>query len=163
MKQPSELKRLICGAFLFSLGAMMVEVFFTGVQSGPSGSFQGHISLLMAILYWIVYVSSARLFRLLDRLKLKNRFLRAFALVFIIYAFEWSFGALCRAAGFMPWDYTGHGWATDFSHGNITLYLAPFWYLYALIIEPAIRCVRHATNALCDAGFVSWKGFWTAR
>ena len=148
-------KHMIVGCLLFSIVAMMIEVTFTGIGAGPSGNFIGHISLLMAILYWIVFLLSGPLFSLLRLMKLRNLFLRAFVLVFVIYAFEWSFGALCRMAGFVPWDYTGHGWATDFSNGNITLYFAPAWYLYALMIERLVRSVHAAVDGMERAGLLS--------
>jgi len=157
------MKQHLVGAILFAIVGMTVEVFFTGLQRGPSRNFMGGVSLLMAILYCVVYWSSAPIFRWMYRIKLRNRCARAFFLVFVIYAFEWSFGALCRVVGFVPWDYTGHGWATDFSQGNITLYLAPFWYIYGLFVEQVIVSIRKMIASLDEEGLLRWKGFWNLR
>lgn len=122
----------------------------------------GRVSVLMALLYGAVYLGSPWLFDGLDFLKIKNRLLRALATVCLIYAFEWSFGALCRAAGFMPWNYTGAKpeWTTNFSDGNICLLLFPGWYVYALIVEPLIKCLRQATGELAACGRLTWNGFF---
>jgi hypothetical protein len=153
----------IAGMLLFVAVGMVVEVFVTGLpRLDRQHSGMGRVSVLMAILYAVVYLVSPWLFDALDALRLRNRFLRALATVVLIYAFEWSFGALCRAAGFRPWDYTGAtpAWTTSFSDGNICLRLFPFWYVYALIVEPLIKCLRQATHGLAAAGHLSWRGFF---
>ena len=158
-----KLRREIAGMLLFVAIGMVVEVFVTGLpRLNHRSSGLGQVSVLMAALYGIVYLVSPWLFDALDALKLRNRLLRALAAVVLIYAFEWSFGALCRAAGFRPWDYTGARpeWTTSFSDGNICLLLFPAWYVYALIVEPLIKCLRQASGELEAQGRLTWRGFF---
>jgi hypothetical protein len=159
-----KVRREIAGMLLFVAIGMVVEVFVTGLpRLNHRNSGLGQVSILMAILYGTVYLVSPWLFDGLDFLKLRNRFLRALVTVLLIYAFEWSFGAMCRMVGFMPWNYTGAKpeWTTSFSDGNICLLLFPGWYVYALIVEPLIKCLRQATAELGARGRLTGKGFFS--
>lgn len=163
MERNSRVKPEIAGMMLFTTIGLAVEIFATGsAKMNPQGSGIGHVSILMAILYCGVYLASPWIFMTLDNLKLKNRFLRALALVFLIYALEWSFGALCRSAGFRPWDYSWvkPAWTTSFSDGNITLVALPGWYVYALLVEPIIKSLREMMKFLDERNILTWNGFW---
>ena len=177
---PGRMIKTIVGACIYAGAGMMFEVLFTGLGRGPKRSFHGGVSLLMGLLYATVYVLSPWLFRLIDRTGLRNVFLRAIPITVLIYAFEWSFGELCFAAGFEPWRYAvglwrdlglssqlpGGVWGTavrrvlELSHGAITLEMLPVWYPYALVIEPSLKIIRRAVDHLYDDGLLTWKGFW---
>ena len=158
------LKKEITGALIYAAMGMVVEVFITGIPLllNNSKSAKGFVSVLMFILYLIVYWTAPFFFRLLNKLNIKNRFLRALCIVFIIYGYEWGFGALCRTCGYRPWSYTGMkpDWVTSFSDGNITLLFFPLWYIYALIIEPVLKCLRIMVSDLYDKNYLTWKKFW---
>jgi hypothetical protein len=159
------LKKEITGALIYAAIGMVVEVFITGLPRlihGDKKAF-GFVSVLMFILYLIVYWTAPFLFRQLTKLKVTNRFLRAFCLVFIIYAFEWGFGLACRSIGYKPWTYTGMKpeWVTSFSDGNITLLFFPLWYVYALVVEPVLKCIRMMVADLYDKKYLNWKNFWS--
>jgi len=156
--------REIAGALIYAAIGMVVEVFVTGLPRLFRGSTSalGQVSVLMAILYMIVYWVAPWLFRQLTNWKITNRYGRAFCVVILIYGFEWSFGATCRACGFTPWTYTGikPEWVTSFSDGNICLLLFPLWYLYALVLEPVLKCIRIMVAELYDRRYLTWKNFW---
>ncbi len=159
------LKREVAGAIIYGAIGLSVEIFVTGLpRLLKKDSGRGHVSVLMIILYMLVYWCAPYLFRMLDRFNLKNRFVRAIFVVLIIYAFEWSFGAICRGFGFKPWDYRGMGknldWMTNFSEGNINLLFAPLWYIYALTVEPVLKCIRIMVDYLVRKDLLSWKKFW---
>lgn len=144
---------------------MLAEVFVTGIPRliNNSKSALGFVSVLMFILYMVVYWTAPFFFRLLTKINIKNRFFRAFCMVFIIYGYEWGFGALCRSFGYRPWTYTGMkpAWVTSFSDGNITLLFFPVWYVYALIVEPLLKSLRIMVSALYDKNYLTWKNFWS--
>lgn len=172
--------RRLAGAFIYAGTGMMFEVGATGLGRGPSRDFHGGVSLLMGLLYAAVYLLAPFLFRLIDRTGLKNVLLRAVPITVLIYAFEWSFGELCYAAGFNPWHYAAGMWgglgaqaaaalpAWDaavkavlrVSHGAITLEMVPLWYLYALVIEPVLKMIGRTVDFLYAEGLLTWRGFW---
>ncbi|MFA6815598.1 MAG: hypothetical protein WCS73_04815 [Lentisphaeria bacterium] len=159
------IKKEIAGALLYSTIGMVVEIFVTGLPrlwKGSKTAF-GFVSVLMFLLYLIVYWTAPFFFRLFTKLHITNRFLRAFCMVFVIYGYEWGFGVLCRSLGYMPWTYTGMkpDWVTSFSNGNITLLFFPLWYIYALIIEPLLKSLRIMVSALYDKNYLTWKKFWS--
>lgn len=178
--KPGRVVRTVVGACLYAAGGMMFEVAFTGLGRGPRHNFRGGVSLLMGLLYAVVYVLSPGLFRLVDRTGLRNVGLRAVPITILIYAFEWGFGELCFAAGFEPWRYGVGLWrdlglaaglpsgawgsavqgVIKVSHGAITLEMLPVWFGYALVIEPALKLIRRAVDHLYTDGLLSWRGFW---
>lgn len=146
MQEPSATRTMTAGeqiaaAGLFAVFGLLVELVFTGVFSGFSGSFLGHVSLLMVPVYATAYFAMGPLLGLLARLDWDTLPIRLPLAVLVIYTFEWSFGAAYRAMGLQPWYYD-HGWASDFSDGNITLYYLPAWLVFAWIVVPARRAVR---------------------
>ena len=157
-------KKEIVGALIYSAIAMLAEIFVTGIPRliNNSKSAFGYVSVLMFILYMIVYWTAPFFFRLLTKFNIKNRFFRAFCMVFIIYGYEWGFGIICRSFGYRPWTYTGMkpDWVTSFSDGNITLLFFPVWYIYALIVEPLLKSLRIMVDSLYDKNYLTWKNFW---
>lgn len=172
--------KVMVGACIYAAAGMMFEVAFTGLGRGPGRNFHGGVSLLMGVLYAVVYVLSPWLFRLIDRTGLRHVLLRAIPIAILIYAFEWTFGELCYAAGFAPWRYGVGLWrdlgvtaglpqgiwggavrrVVAVSHGAITLEMLPVWYGYALVIEPALKLIGRAVEHLYADGLLTWKGFW---
>lgn len=133
---------ILCGALLFSVFGLMVETLFTGFAAAWNGSFKGGVSLLMIPvyslsyclgIYVLPYIEKSILFKLPYRLPL---------IVVTIYTIEWIFGAFYKSISLTPWHYE-HGWASDFSNGNITLYFLPAWLLFSLIVVPAIKVIQN--------------------
>lgn len=173
-------KKQMAGAVLYAGTGMMFEVCATGLVRGPRHSFHGGVSLLMGALYAAVYLLAPFLFRLIDRTGLRSVFVRALPVTVLIYAFEWSFGELCFAAGFHPWRYAAGMWGSfgqsgiaacpawgtavtavlKASHGAITLEMVPVWYLYALVIEPVLNMISRIADHLYADGLLTWNGFW---
>ncbi len=178
--RPGLWAKIWAGAFLYAGTGMMFEVCATGLGKGPRRSFHGGVSLLMGLLYAAVYLLAPFLIRLVDRTGLRNVFLRALPFTVMIYAFEWSFGEFCYAAGFNPWRYAAGMWGSaahslaaacpvwdaavkavlKVSHGAVTLEMVPVWYLYALIIEPVLKTIGRIADHLYADGLLTWKGFW---
>lgn len=164
MLSQGTLKKELAGALIYGAIGMVVEVFITGLPRlfNNSKTAFGFVSVLMFILYLIVYWTSPFFFRLLTKFNIRNRFFRALCLVFIIYGYEWGFGILCRSLGYKPWTYTGMkpDWVTSFSDGNITILFFPLWYVYALVIEPVLKSLRIMVDALYEKNYLTWKKFW---
>ncbi len=140
----------IWGAALFSMFGLCTEVVFTGAVVGWEGSFKGSVSLLMIPVYTAVYLMIGPLLAAAEHLGLMRLAVRVPLSVIIIYAVEWSFGAGYERLGLEPWRYQ-HGWASDFSHGHITLYYLPAWIGFALAVVPVWKFAqalgRHADAA----------------
>lgn len=138
---------LLTGMLLFSIFGLLVETLFTGVAAAWSGSFKGGVSLLMIPvyslsyclgIYTLPYIEKTIIFKLAFRLPL---------IVFVIYTIEWGFGSMYKSIGLKPWHYE-HGWASDFSNGNITLYFLPAWLVFALIVVPVVKVIKKISPEL---------------
>ena len=134
---------------MFSMFGLCTEIVFTGVSAFWSGSFLGHVSLLMIPVYAFAYLIAGPLLGALERRGMMRLAIRIPLTVLLIYAIEWSFGGAYRALGLSPWLYD-HGWASDFSGGLITLYYLPAWMVFAVIVLPVWRLV-HAVAPEVDA------------
>lgn len=153
------LVRTLSGAVLFSMCGLCMELLFTGLWAGWGGSFLGQVSLLMIPVYALAYFGVGLLMRASERAGIDQRLLRVAVIVAAVYAIEWGAGAAYRAAGLAPWHYD-HGWASDFSGGNITLYYLPFWILFALLVVPVWRLARalgpHLQEAVLEERARAW-------
>ncbi len=138
-----KLKRthLVLGMLLFSVFGLMIEIIFTGIFAFWSGSFKGQVSLLMIPVYSLSYYLGLKLLPLVEDTQLYELKYRLPGIVLIVYTIEWIFGAFYQGIGLLPWYYD-HGWASDFSNGNITLLYVPAWLFFAWIVVPAIRTVE---------------------
>lgn len=147
---PTARGSVIWGAALFAMFGLCMEVVFTGLAVGWDGSFKGGVSLLMIPVYTLVYLMIGPALAALRHLGLARLAVRVPLTVIIIYAVEWSFGAGYERLGLEPWRYH-HGWASDFSHGHITLYYLPAWIGFALAVVPAWKFAQalgqHADGA----------------
>lgn len=132
---------LITGMLLFTVFGLMIETMFTGLAASWVGSFKGGVSLLMIPvyslsyclgIYALPYIKKTIMFKLIFRLPL---------IILVVYIIEWSFGAFYQWAGLTPWHYN-HGWASNFSNGNITLYFLPAWLIFAIIVIPVIQIIQ---------------------
>lgn len=142
-------KELITGMLLFSVFGLMVETTFTGLSAAWSGSFKGGVSLLMIPVYCLSYFIGIKALPLIENTTLYRWYFRLPLIVVTVYSIEWSFGALYQSVGLHPWHYN-HGWASEFSNGNITLYFLPAWLFFALIVVPAIRIVRNISPTFLE-------------
>lgn len=133
-------KAFALGALLFAMIGLLAEVAFTGLGAGASGSFRGHVSLLMIPVYVFAYLLAGPVQSLFDLLGWRSAALRIPFIILVIYGIEWSFGAFYQSIGLRPWHYD-HGWASEFSNGNITLYWLPVWTVFALCVYPVVRAV----------------------
>lgn len=132
---------LIIGMLLFSVFGLMVETVFTGVFASWAGSFKGGVSLLMIPVYSLSYCIGIFSLPYIEKTQLYNLTYRLPLIVLTVYIIEWIFGAFYKMIGLLPWHYE-HGWASDFSNGNITLYFLPAWLLFAFIVVPVIKIIQ---------------------
>ncbi len=135
------------GGALFTVFGLGTELVFTGVSAGWSGSFRGHVSLLMIPVYVFAFFLAPPLLAALERRGWQRPAIRLPATVLLIYAIEWGWGAGYGAIGLTPWHYD-HGWASDFSGGRITLYYAPAWLVFAFLVVPVIRTIQRLAPLL---------------
>jgi len=140
MKNSSR-KELFTGMLLFSVFGMMVETTFTGIAAFWDGSFKGSVSLLMIPVYSFAYFLGVYTLPYIQNTRLFEWQIRLPLIVLVVYAIEWVAGAFYQTIGLLPWHYN-HGWASNFSNGNITLYFLPAWFLFAVIVVPAIRIIE---------------------
>lgn len=138
---------LFTGALLFSVFGLMVETLFTGVAAFWQGSFKGGVSLLMIPVYCFSYLLAIWLLPKVEQSVFFKLPLRITGIIIIIYIIEWGFGAAYKSIGLVPWHYE-HGWASDFSNGNITLYFLPAWIAFAIIVIPVIRIIKAISPTL---------------
>jgi hypothetical protein len=138
---------LIVGMFLFSVFGLMVETLFTGILAAWSGSFKGGVSLLMIPVYSLSYCLGFYSLEYIEKTILFRVYFRLPMIVIVVYIIEWVFGAFYKSIGLLPWHYQ-HGWASDFSNGNITLYFLPAWLLFAFIVVPVIKIIRKLSPVL---------------
>lgn len=141
---------LITGMLLFSVFGLMVELTFTGLGAFWSGSFKGGVSLLMIPIYSFSYYLGIKILPIIENTDFYKWYIRLPGIVLIVYAIEWVSGAFYQSTGLLPWHYK-HGWASDFSNGNITLYFLPAWFLFALIVIPAIRIVQRISPVFIES------------
>ena len=134
--------QLITGMLLFSVFGLMVETVFTGLFAAWSGSFKGGVSLLMIPVYSLSYLIGIKVLPLVENTLLFKVQFRLPLIVLVVYSIEWIFGAAYQTIGLLPWHYD-HGWASNFSNGNITLLYLPAWLFFALIVVPAIRIIQN--------------------
>ena len=134
-------QELITGMLLFSVFGLMVETVFTGVLASWSGSFKGGVSLLMIPVYSLSYCLGVYSFKHLEKTILFKVYFRLPLIVITVYMIEWGFGAFYKSINLAPWHYE-HGWASDFSNGNITLYFLPAWLIFAFIVIPVIKIIN---------------------
>lgn len=140
----------LCGALLFAGFGLVCEIVFTGAFAAWSGSFKGHVSLLMIPVYMFAYAIGRPLLAALARAGRDRLAVRIPLTVVLIYAIEWIAGALYHAIGLDPWRYE-HGWASDFSDGNITLYWLPAWIVFAWIVAPVVRVIAEISPRVVSA------------
>jgi hypothetical protein len=131
----------VWGAALFSMFGLCMEVVFTGLGAWWDGSFKGSVSLLMIPVYTAVYLMIGPLLATAQDFGITRPAVRVPPTVLLIYAVEWSFGASYERLGLEPWRYH-HGWASDFSHGHISLYYLPAWIGFALAVVPVWKFAR---------------------
>jgi len=137
----------LCGMLLFSAFGLLVETAFTGLAAFWSGSFKGGVSLLMIPVYSFSYCLGIYFLAYIEKTVIFRLFYRIPLIVIVIYIIEWCFGAFYKTLGLTPWHYN-HGWASDFSNGNITLYFLPAWVLFAFIVIPVLRIIQSITPIL---------------
>lgn len=132
---------LITGMLLFSVFGLTVETIFTGVAAAWDGSFKGGVSLLMIPVYSLSYCLGIYALPYIENTFVFKPVFRLPLLVLVIYSIEWGFGFFYKSIGLKPWHYE-HGWASDFSDGNITLYFLPAWLVFSLIVIPVINVLK---------------------
>lgn len=137
----SSRNELITGMLLFSVFGLMVEITFTGLAAFWSGSFKGSVSLLMIPVYSFAYFLGIKILPIIKNTIFYKWYFRLPGIVVIVYMIEWVSGSFYQSIGLRPWYYN-HGWASNFSNGNITLYFLPAWLLFAIIVVPAIKMAQ---------------------
>ncbi len=146
-KLPANKSEFFCGMLLFSVFGLMVELSFTGLGSAWAGSFRGGVSLLMIPVYSFSYFLGIHVLAKFENTIIFKWYFRLPLIVLTVYVIEWIAGALYKSVGLTPWHYE-HGWASDFSGGNITLLYAPAWLFFAVIVVPAIKIVSRLSPIL---------------
>lgn len=137
----------LCGMLLFSAFGLIVETTFTGCAAFWDGSFKGGVSLLMIPVYSLSYVLGIYTLPYIEKTVIFKPVFRLPIIVIVIYSIEWTFGAFYKSIGLIPWHYD-HGWASDFSNGNITLYFLPAWVLFSLIVIPVLKIIQEISPIL---------------
>lgn len=125
---------LLIKLLAFGLIGLHIECFFTGIIS----FIYGDRSATCKTYLWMmpVYGTAAVTLESVHGLLGWNPVLAALLYVPIIYAFEFVWGWLFRKIlGKCPWDYGKKRWSVM---GLIRLDFAPFWFLLALCINPAL-------------------------